>query len=106
VAASRREHDRPDRGGVNWLLTAAQAAKKATVAPAPKSAVDWTHASSSAVSVPQRGPCRYSRRKIALELEPRIAARWEEYGIGIPYLDDERRELLTMEHLSKRLSEV
>jgi hypothetical protein len=32
---------------MNCLLTAAQAAKKATVAPAPKSAVDWTHASGS-----------------------------------------------------------
>lgn len=36
----------------------------------------------------------------------RIAARWDEYGIGIPYLDDERRELLTMEQLSKRLPDV
>jgi UbiD family decarboxylase len=44
--------------------------------------------------------------KVAPELESRIAARWEEYGIGIPYLDDERRELLTMEQLSKRLPEV
>ena len=44
--------------------------------------------------------------KIAPELESRVAARWEEYGIGIPYLDDERRELLTMEQLSKRLPDV
>jgi 3-polyprenyl-4-hydroxybenzoate decarboxylase len=44
--------------------------------------------------------------KIAPELEARIAARWEEYGIGIPYLDEARRELLTMEQLSKRLPDV
>jgi hypothetical protein len=44
--------------------------------------------------------------KIAPALEARIAARWQEYGIGIPYLDDERRELLTMEQLSKRLPDV
>jgi hypothetical protein len=40
------------------------------------------------------------------ELEARIAARWEEYGIGIRYLDDERPELPTMEQLSKRLPDV
>lgn len=44
--------------------------------------------------------------KLTPELESRIAARWAEYGIGIAYLDDERRELLTMERLSKRLPEV
>jgi hypothetical protein len=43
---------------------------------------------------------------IAPELESRVAARWEEYGIGIPYLDDARRELLTMEQPSKRLPDV
>jgi hypothetical protein len=32
---------------MNCLLTAAQAAKKATVALAPRSAVDWTHAPGS-----------------------------------------------------------
>ncbi len=40
------------------------------------------------------------------ELEAKIAARWQEYGIGIPYLDDVRRELLTMAELRKRLPEV
>lgn len=44
--------------------------------------------------------------KIPVELERRIAARWEEYGIGVPYLDDAKRELLTMEQLSRRLPEV
>jgi 3-polyprenyl-4-hydroxybenzoate decarboxylase len=44
--------------------------------------------------------------KIAPELESRIAARRQEYGIGIPYLHDERRELLMMEQLSKRLPDV
>jgi 4-hydroxy-3-polyprenylbenzoate decarboxylase len=40
------------------------------------------------------------------ELESRIAARWDDYGIGISYLNDERRELLTMEQLSKRLPDL
>jgi hypothetical protein len=39
-------------------------------------------------------------------LESKIAGRWDEYGIGIPYLDDERRELLTLEQLSRRMPEV
>ncbi len=43
---------------------------------------------------------------IAAELEARITARRDEYGIGIPYLDDHQRELLTMEQLSKRLPDV
>lgn len=44
--------------------------------------------------------------KVDPALEAKIAARWQEYGIGIPYLDDARRELLTMAELSKRLPEV
>ena len=44
--------------------------------------------------------------RIAPELESKIADRWDEYGIGIPYLDDERRELLTLAQLSKRMPEV
>lgn len=43
---------------------------------------------------------------IAPELEAQIASRWPEYGIGIPYLDDARRELLTMAELRKRLPDV
>src|SRR5690349_19989734 len=44
--------------------------------------------------------------KIAVHLESHVAARWAEYGIGIPYLDGKRRDMLTMEQLSKRLPEV
>ncbi|WP_068188092.1 UbiD family decarboxylase [Mycobacterium sp. UM_CSW] len=44
--------------------------------------------------------------KIHPQLESRVADRWAEYGIGIPYLNDDQRNLLTMEELSKRLSEV
>ncbi|OBK23033.1 benzoate transporter [Mycobacterium asiaticum] len=44
--------------------------------------------------------------KISPALEARVAARWDELGIGIPYLSAERRELLTMEQLSKRLPDV
>ena len=40
------------------------------------------------------------------QLESRVAARWEEYGIGIGYLDDGQRESLTMALLRQRLSEV
>ncbi len=44
--------------------------------------------------------------KMPVELERRVAERWDEYGVGVPYLDEERRELLTMEKLSKILPEV
>jgi 4-hydroxy-3-polyprenylbenzoate decarboxylase len=44
--------------------------------------------------------------RLAPELESKIAGRWEEYGIGIPYLNDDGREMLTMEQLSKRLPAV
>ena len=39
-------------------------------------------------------------------LERRLRDRWSEYGIGIPYLDDEAREGLTMERLAERFPEV
>lgn len=45
-------------------------------------------------------------RSVIAELESIIAGRWEEYGIGIPYLDDEGREMLTLQKLSKRMPEV
>lgn len=44
--------------------------------------------------------------RISPELEARVAARWQEYGIAIPYLDDALRESLTMEKLSRRLPDV
>ena len=34
--------------------------------------------------------------RLESELESKIAGRWEEYGIGIPYLDDDGREMLTL----------
>ena len=40
------------------------------------------------------------------ELEEKIRSRWSDYGIGIDYLDEDQRELLTMRELSKRLSEI
>lgn len=39
-------------------------------------------------------------------LEERIRDRWVEYGIGIDYLSEDKREQLTFKELSKRLSEV
>ncbi len=39
-------------------------------------------------------------------LEKKIHARWSEYGIGVPYLDDEAREQLTFEQLRKIFPEV
>jgi len=39
-------------------------------------------------------------------LERRIRDRWGEYGLGIDYLTEEQRELLTLERLSKILPEV
>jgi 4-hydroxy-3-polyprenylbenzoate decarboxylase len=41
-----------------------------------------------------------------VDLERRIASRWAEFGIGVPYLDERKRELLTFEKLSKILPEV
>jgi len=44
--------------------------------------------------------------KLPVELERRVRDRWNEYGIAVPYLDDNRRELLTLERLSQILPEV
>ena len=44
--------------------------------------------------------------KLPVELEQRIHDRWAEYGIGVPYLDEDKRELLTLERMSKSLPEV
>ncbi len=44
--------------------------------------------------------------KIDPELEKKIRSRWHEYGIGIQYLDQDKREMLTMQEMSKRLPEV
>ena len=44
--------------------------------------------------------------KLDPKLERKIKKRWDEYGIGIDYLDDDKRELLTFEKLSKLLPEV
>jgi 4-hydroxy-3-polyprenylbenzoate decarboxylase len=40
------------------------------------------------------------------ELEERIRARWSEYDIGIDYLSEDKRELLTFRELKKRFSEI
>ncbi len=37
--------------------------------------------------------------KLEAELEQKIRERWEEYGIGIPYLDEDKRQQLTLENL-------
>jgi 4-hydroxy-3-polyprenylbenzoate decarboxylase len=44
--------------------------------------------------------------RLSPELEARIAARWTEYGIGIPYLDDQGRQRLTLQQLSERFPQV
>jgi len=43
---------------------------------------------------------------LPVALEERIHDRWSEYGIGIDYLSEEKRELLTFRDLSKRFSEI
>jgi 4-hydroxy-3-polyprenylbenzoate decarboxylase len=43
---------------------------------------------------------------IPVELERTIRARWSEYGTGMPYLSEEKREMLTLEQLSKVLPDV
>jgi UbiD family decarboxylase len=37
--------------------------------------------------------------KVEEELEQKIRERWQEYDIGIPYLDEEKRQYLTLENL-------
>lgn len=37
--------------------------------------------------------------KLETELEEKIRKRWEEYGIGIDYMDEEKRKQLTLEEL-------
>jgi len=37
--------------------------------------------------------------KLEPELEQKIRARWDEYGIGIPYLDEDQRQQLTLSNL-------
>jgi len=44
--------------------------------------------------------------KIPVELERKIRKRWAEYNLGLDYLTDEKREMLTMERLSKILPDV
>lgn len=44
--------------------------------------------------------------KLPSELEERIHKRWNEYGIGIDYLKEDKRELLTYRKLSKYFMEV
>lgn len=44
--------------------------------------------------------------KLPVELEQQIHDRWGEYGIRVPYLDEDKRELLTLDKLAKILSEV
>jgi UbiD family decarboxylase len=43
---------------------------------------------------------------LPVQLEERIRSRWSEYGIGIDYLTEDKRELLTFRELSKRFSEI
>ena len=37
--------------------------------------------------------------KVEEGLEQKVRERWQEYGIGIPYLDEEKRQYLTLENL-------
>lgn len=41
--------------------------------------------------------------KLETELEKKVRGRWQEYGIGIPYLDEEKRLQLTLENLKDEL---
>lgn len=56
---------------------------------------------------PSWGNRRYPPiNKVPVKLERKIRKRWAEYDLGLDYLSDEKRELLTMEKLSKILPEV
>ncbi len=59
----------------------------------------------------ERNPEIDGRRVPALntidpELERKVRERWSEYGIGVPYLDDEAREMLTLEQMRKVFPEA
>ncbi len=59
----------------------------------------------------ERNPAWGNRRfppinKIPVELEAKVRARWEEYGIGIEYLSEAKREQLTYAELGKRFAEL
>lgn len=59
----------------------------------------------------ERNPAWGNRRfppinTIPVDLEEKVKSRWDQYGIGIDYLDDAKRELLTFKELSKRFPEV
>jgi 4-hydroxy-3-polyprenylbenzoate decarboxylase len=59
----------------------------------------------------ERNPAWDNRRyppinKLPVELERKVRDRWDEYGLGIDYLTEEQRELLTFEKLSQDLPEV
>ncbi len=56
---------------------------------------------------PDYGNRRYPPlNTIPVELEKKVCERWKEYGIDVPYLSEEKRELLTLEKLSKILPEI
>lgn len=56
---------------------------------------------------PKYGTGKWTRVRIdatrSWEFERKIQARWSEYGIGLPYLSEERREQLTFEKLRRVL---
>ena len=57
--------------------------------------------------IPEWGNRRFPPvTKIPVELEQRINSRWAEYDLDLPYLSEEKRELLTFEKLSKIFPEV
>jgi hypothetical protein len=56
---------------------------------------------------PPAGNRRYQPiNKLDPALEAKLNSRWREYGIGVPYLDEDQREMLTMVELAKKLPEV
>ncbi len=44
--------------------------------------------------------------KLAVDIEKKIKERWDEYEIGIPYLTEKQKELLTMEKLMKIIPSI
>lgn len=44
--------------------------------------------------------------KLSVDLEKKIKERWNEYGLGIPYLNDKQKQLLTMEKLMKIIPNI
>lgn len=82
--------DVPRYGTGSWTRVLIDATRNWNIEPNP----DWDGRRMAPINV------------IPPETEQKIRDRWSEYGIGVPYLDDDQREMLTLEQMRKILPDV